>query len=80
MKLERERCRRDHEAAACALLSATHAHVSTVLARIDTLSDEIRERQHPAVELRTQVRAETKAWFKSHAEEAEALAEFFFHP
>lgn len=80
MKLERDRRRRDQEAAACALLSATHAQFSAVLARIDTLSDQIRERQHAAVELRAQVRADTKAWFKSHAEEAEALAEFFFHP
>ena len=77
MKDERDRIRRNQKAEACALLAATHAHVSTVIARIDALSDEVSERQRAAVELRAQARAETKAWFKSHAEEAEALAAFF---
>lgn len=80
MEDERDRIRRHQEAAACALLSATHAHVSTAMARIEVLNDEIRERQHVAIELRAQVRANTKDWFKAHAEEAEAIAELFFGP
>ena len=50
------------------------------MARIAVLSEEIRAQQHVANELRAQIRADTKAWLKHHAEEAEAISELFFGP
>ncbi len=80
MNDERHQITRHQKAAACALLSATHAHVSMTMARIAVLSEEIRAQQHVANELRAQIRADTEAWFKDHAEEAEAISELFFGP
>ena len=50
------------------------------MARIAVLSEEIRALQRVANELRPQTRADTKAWFQDHAEEAEAISELFFGP
>lgn len=80
MNDERDQVTRHQEAAAGEILTATHAHVSMTMARIAVLSEEIRAQQRVANELMAQTRTDTKAWFKDHAEEAEAISELFFGP
>jgi len=69
----------EDEAAACALLAEIHAQVRESLTRIDAGLAEVRARERALADgsFRARVRRETQQWFRSHPQEAEAIAELF---
>jgi len=69
----------EDEVAACALLAEIHAQVRESLMRIDAGLAEVRARERALVDgsFRARVRRETQQWFRSHPQEAEAIAELF---
>ena len=69
----------EDEAAACALLAEIHAQVRESLLRIDAGLAEVRARERVLADgsFRARVRRETRQWFRSHPQQAEAIAELF---
>ncbi len=67
----------EEESAARALLEEIHEAVRAVLKRIDASLTEVRERERDLDDgaFRARVREETRAWLRSHPQEAESLAE-----
>lgn len=67
-------------AAAQALIRAVNTQVESTLKRIDVIDAEIQEQKRTTVELRARTREQTKAWFKEHPDEAEAISTLWGSP
>ena len=69
----------EEEMASRAVLKDIHTQVRTVLARIDASLSEIRASERALADgtFRSQVAAETRAWFDAHPEEAQGIVELF---